>query len=181
MNPKNWYIEAKRFLQDTFGDDYKLFAGILAATSPQVSIQINWKFACRIYHEYKVGRKPDLAGCMRYHKPNIRRVLSGKSLSGRKVQNFYMNLIGDLNAVTIDTWMLRLFGWYKRHTRQTPTNKQYDKMARAFRSVAYNNKLYPAELQAILWVKYREHNGYKPISYILVGEDKRQYTFADLY
>lgn len=181
MNPKNWYIETRRFLQDVFGDDYKLFAGILAATSPQVTIQVNWNLACRIYHEYKAGREPNLIGCMRYHKPNVNRVLAGESLSGRKVQNFYQNIIGNLQAVTIDTWMLKLFGWNDRHTRKTPYKTQYDKMARGFRSVARNNELEPAELQAMLWIKYRERNGNEPVDYMMVGTDKRQYTFADLW
>ncbi len=181
MNSKNWYIDTQRFLQGTFGIDYKLFAGILAATSPQVTVQMNWNLTCRIYHDYKAGREPNLAGCMRYHKPNVRRVLAGEPLSGRKVQNFYQNLIGNFNAVTIDTWMLRLFGWYNRHTRKTPTKNQYDRMARAFCKIARANDFEPAEFQAILWVKYRKQNGYRPTDFISAGIDQRQYTFADLY
>ena len=178
---KNWYRYNQQFLQDIFGDDYELFAGILAATSPQVTVQINWNLACKIYHECKAGREPDLTSTMKNHKPNVRRVLAGEQLSGRKVQNFYRNLTGDLNAVTIDTLMLRLFTWFERGTKRVPTNRQYDKLACAFRSVAKNNGLKPAELQAILWVKYRQRAGYKPTDFITVGTDKRQYTFANLY
>lgn len=181
VNSKNWYIDAKRFIEEIFGNDADLFTALLVATSPQVTVQINWNLACKIYQQFKTGQEPDLISCMRNHKANVKRVLAGELLQGNKVKAFYANLRGDLSEVTIDGWMLKLFGWADRHTSVTPSNNQYRKLARAFRSVAKNNGYEPAEFQAILWVKFRTQNGYEPVSILSVGADKRQYTFEDLY
>lgn len=171
-----WYSQTTEFLQTTFGTDYKLIAALLAATSPQVRLSTSWTWTLRIYHQAKAGKNPDLSMLGSCHRLNVLRALAGESLSGRKVQSFYENLIGNNNAVTIDTWMLRLFGWYNRHNRY-PTVRQYDKLAARFANVAKNNGHTPAEFQAILWTKFRLKNKEKPTSYYIVGQDKKQMEF----
>lgn len=177
---QNWYSKTTDFLKDTFGDNYKLIAALLSACSPQVNLKTSWTWTIEIYNQYKAGKMPDLSKLMRCHRANVLRALAGQELSGRKVQNFYENLIGNDNAVTLDTWMLRLFGWYDRHIR-VPTDRQYDKLANRFRAVAKANGYAPAEFQAILWTKYRQQNGRQPVDYVKVGQDEKQYTFEDLF
>lgn len=176
MNARNWYNQTTEFLQDTFGTDYKLVAALLSATSPQVRLSTSWTWTLRIYYQAKAGKHPDLSKLGPCHKANVFRALAGEPLSGRKVSNFYENLIGNENAVTLDTWMLRLFGWYTRHIR-VPTDQQYDRLAVRFANVARGNGFSPAEFQAILWTKYRLQNGEKPASYCIAGQDKKQMIF----
>lgn len=180
MNYADWYKNDREFLQSTFGDDWQLVAALLAATSPRVGLKISWDWTVSIYRQFKVGRKIDFRDLHKYHRPNVKRALAGEQLSGRKVRAFYSALCGDVNAVVIDTWMLKLFKFYPRHSHN-PQGGNYDRLAATFRKVAKHNGLLPVELQAMLWIKYRQQNGYSPISYSSVGEDKKQYTFADLY
>lgn len=172
----NWYENDQRFLQSLYGTDTDLFAALLAACSPQVHVKISWDWANRIYQDYKTNRRIDYRGLMACHVPNVKRALTGEKLSGRKVQNFYANLTGDLDAVTLDSWMLRFFGWFLRHKR-TPTDRQYDKLAKRFRAIAKANGLKPAELQSAIWIRYRQKQGYKPVSYANIGADKKQMEF----
>lgn len=181
MNPKNWYSETKDFIESIFGENADLFTALLAATSPQQQVRANWNMALRIYKEYMAGAKPMMIGCMKCHRPNVLRALAGQELSGNKVRNFYCNLRGDFNAVTIDTWMLRLWKWFDRGTKRMPTNRQYERLANRFRLWCRNNGLVPAEAQALLWTYIRKQAGYKPVSFLTVGQDLRQYTFEDLW
>lgn len=172
----NWYQKDRKFLQAVYGNDADLFAALLSACSPQVHVKISWDWANRIYRDYKANRYINYRGLLKCHIPNVKRALAGEKLSGRKVQNFYANLTGDLNAVTLDSWMLRFFGWFDRHKR-TPTNRQYDRLVKRFVAIAKANGLKPAELQSAIWIKYRQENGFKPVSYSVIGADKKQMAF----
>ena len=176
---RNWYTKDRRFIRATFDSDWMLVASLLAATSPRVHVATSWQWAMDIYHQFKAGKQPDLSKYYPCHKANIRRALAGQPLSGDKVSAFYENLIGNLDAVTIDTWMLRLFNWFRKdEKRHNPEGGKYRQLAKVFRTVARHNGFAPAEFQAILWTHYRQTRGYKPTSYSEVGTDKRQGLFA---
>lgn len=181
VTAKNWYRDTQQYIETMFGDGADLFTALLAATSPQVRVKMSWDMAVQIYNEFNAGMIPSKIGLMGCHRPNVLRALAGEPLSGMKVRAFYANLRGDLNQVTIDTWMLKLFKWFERGTKRVPTVNQYRKLERTFQKIARNNGYEPAEFQAILWTWYREQAGYKPVSYFSVGQDLRQYTFADLF
>lgn len=174
---KNWYQKDREFLQSTFGTDWQLVAALLAATSPQVHIKISWNYAIEIYHRFKAGRQPELKRYHPAHRANISRALTGQPLSGSKVSAFYENLIGNEDAVTIDTWMLRLFRWFERGTKRVPTIRQHERLVKAFATVARYNGYTPAAFQAILWTHYRRKAGYQPTSYSRAGVDVRQMEF----
>lgn len=175
-----WYENDRKFLQQLFKQDWQLVAALLAATSPQVQMIASWQWTMRIYRDYSAGRKVRMDGLHKCHRKNVIRALSGQELSGRKVGAFYLALIGDNNAVVLDVWMLRLLKYYPEH-KHNPEGKRYDKLADRFRVIAKINNYKPAEFQAALWIKYRLQNGYKPVSYSTLGDDKKQLTFADLY
>lgn len=175
----NWYEKDRQFIQSLYGDDWQLICALLSATGPQVNLKTSWRWTIAVYRQYKAGRKIDLSPFMSCHRRNVLRALAGVPLSGRKVRNFYRNLIGDENAVTLDTWMLNLFGWYDRHKR-VPSNNQYDRLAERFRNVARRNGHTPATFQAMLWVKIRERAGHRPVSYSIAGVDARQGMLFDV-
>lgn len=176
----DWYEQDRQFLQSQFGNDWQLIAALLSATSPQVQLSTSWQWTLQIYADYIARRRVRLTGLHKCHRANVHRALAGEKLSGRKVTAFYAALCGDVNAVVLDVWMLRLLKYYPSHTHN-PQGKRYDKLADRFRAIAKANGYKPAEFQAILWIKYRLQNGYKPVSYSRIGQDKKQYNFADLF
>ena len=102
-----WYERDMEFLQQLFHHDWQLVAGLLAATSPQVRMITSWNWTMRIYRDYISGRKVRMDGLHKCHRSNVRHVLAGERLSGRKVRAFYNALTGDSNAVVLDVWMLQ--------------------------------------------------------------------------
>lgn len=128
-----WYEASHAALVEVFGkDDAARFAGILAATSPQTSVEANfintlniwknWTAAGRPTSRDKIlkimgqsvqgskGEKSVLDGW----KNNSVTALSTKDpfkiqLSGPKVQSFMKNLQGDYDYSTNDTWQGRAF------------------------------------------------------------------------
>lgn len=176
MNAKNWYQQTSDKLDEIFGPDADLIAALFSATSPQVQLETSYSWTIQIYNQYRRGESPDLSMLHRIHRKNVLRALAGERLSGRKVRAFYRALRGDLSAVVLDTWMLKMFNW----TKHNPEGRKYDKMARCFANVARMNGYEPAEFQAILWTDIRAKAGHKPISYLdCLSNDKQMELFPD--
>ena len=129
---KGWYKNSAQTLTHIFGSqDNGRFAALLAATSPQISVQGNLVNSLNIWKNWtKAGRPTDKkeitkimadsvqggteASVMDAWKNNTIRALSAADphtikLSGPKVQSFYKNLTGNMDEVTNDTWQGRAF------------------------------------------------------------------------
>jgi len=137
---RGWYEKSRAALQHVFADDADLFAGVLAATSPQNSVEMNLANALRIYRNWVSAGRPqdrqkiiDIMGqsvagtkgndsVLEAWINNTVEVLNGGNvISGPKVDSFWTNLrararqtpYGDVDpqdAVTLDAWMANLFG-----------------------------------------------------------------------
>lgn len=137
---RGWYENSRRALQHIFGDDADLFAGVLAATSPQNSVESNLTNALNIYRNWNAAGRPkgrnaivDIMGKSVSGAKGEESVLDawinntvnvlegGNVISGPKVDSFWTNLrsrarrssMGDVHpddAVTLDAWMANLFG-----------------------------------------------------------------------
>lgn len=167
---RHWYRDANRLINNLFGDDSYLFIDILSALSPQMSISKNWRYAVKIFTQHKAGQQIDYEGLSKNHKPNLRRALNREQLSGNKVKAFAENLKGNLDGVTIDTWMLWYFKWFDTHPNcKTPHNNQYQQITNKIRQFAKRYNLYPAELQAILWTAIRDKEGKSYKDFTKVG------------
>lgn len=162
---RNWYRDDIKHINETF-EDSRLFAALLAATSPRVSVSRSYKLSIRIYRQFKAGQAIDYSGILPAAIGNIKRALSGQELSGPKVRSFYQNLIGNENAVTIDVWMLKFFGIPNKGL----TKKQYQKLADKIRRYAKKVGLTASELQAILWTYTRKQENRKNISYSRISK-----------
>ncbi len=160
---KHWYAQQTRFLKHRFGDDWKLMAGLLAATSPRLKLRTSWDISLTILEAVQAGRPPVMWGLMKGHRLNVERALVGKKLSGNKVERFCQNLLGNLEVVTIDTWMLKL--WKVELTSHSKHSKKYGKLERAFQKWARSKGMKPANAQAMLWNYIRHKNGKKPVSF----------------
>ena len=129
---RGWYRDSAETIADIFGPDAPRFAGLLAALSPQVSVQDNLKNAVALWAAWdKAGRpvkkseiiklmkgslwgaqdrKGERVGVLPSWINNTVRALSVDDalnlvLSGPKVSSFAANLRNEVNEVTLDSWM----------------------------------------------------------------------------
>lgn len=128
-----WYRGSSQALMDVFGDDAPRFAQLLAAMSPQTSVESNLHNALSMWKNWTAaGRPTDEALIYRIMgksvqgggteksalgawKNNTYRALSAPNpqdvvLSGPKVDSFYHNLRDDVFRVTNDAWMANALG-----------------------------------------------------------------------
>lgn len=77
---------------------------------------------------------------------------TGSTLSrSRKVRSFYLNTLGNEDAVTVDVWATKAVGG----TMEQPSGGAYVAIAEAYRTVAARFGVTPREAQAIAWVATR--------------------------
>ena len=133
---RGWYENSARAILDIFGvEDAPRFAALLAALSPQTSVEANLINATKIWAAWTsyggIDRKRDrptdpdiilqimadnvpgkkgLDSVLEAWRNNSIRALTAEFpenliISGPKVNSFMMNLRGEVNEVTLDTWM----------------------------------------------------------------------------
>ena len=176
---KSWYIDCHDKLKIKYGIDLNFICGLIASISPQMNVRRNLDIAEAIYRDYQTDRNKfykvlknktkfyNTYGLFKPHYNNIVKVIfhdfnEPLILNGNKVQNFYLNLSGDYNAVTIDTWMLRYFN----HRNLNYLNKtDYIKYSNIIKEEGSKLNLKPAEYQAIIWIKIRIENNESPICF----------------
>lgn len=175
----DWYEDCTTTLVELFGqDDLKLTASLFAATSINTSLKSNVTLFRRAYHEYKndlpIGR----------YLPNIQQQLQyireGKELSGRKINSFARAMSGDPDAVVVDVWILRAFGFSNKTMRHTgahkgqmreggATKKQYDVIEEYIRTEAKQMGLQPRQFCAAIWGGIRTYQtGEKDTRYSMI-------------
>jgi hypothetical protein len=174
----SWYKDSHAKLKTKYGADIQLIAGLIASCSPQTPLHRNLLVAESIYTDFKASPEAFLKllknktkfyrkyGLFKPHYNNIKKVVfcqyfPGLKLSGNKVNSFYQNLIGNYNAVTIDSWMCQYFKIENNHIPKAI----YEKLAEVIRASAKKLELFPAELQAIIWTKTRAEAGELPLSF----------------
>jgi len=175
----NWYSRVREEIKSQYGDDWELFANLLAATSPRKQVGANWRLADKVYDWWKdappisarhvaiPGVIADL-GVMPSVIPNVIRALSREELSGPKVRAFAANLKGDMSQVTVDIWMLRLFDYDK------PTEKHRKEVVDYVIRAAAELGCEPAEVQAEMWQHSIRRAGREPKSYLVAAVKQRQ-------
>jgi len=127
---RGWYENSANALVETFGPDAPRFAALLAAMSPQQGVEVNLDRALNAWHAWDaagrpkdtrritnllnaVGRSTNEGKELGARIPNSIRALQSEDpatmfLSGPKVDAFHKNLLGDVQRVTLDTWMAQL-------------------------------------------------------------------------
>ena len=176
MSKKGWYERAGRAIRDIFGSDSERFVSLLAATSPRQSVQLNLHMAAELWKEWdEAGRPTDEPTLRELVEPavnlsarvnNAIRALRGEpledlpvtrgdgdsELSGYKVESFRKNLMGDLHAVTNDSWMAQFAGIPQA---KFATKAGYLAMSAKIRDVAKSLGLHPAEVQETIWAFFK--------------------------
>jgi len=125
---RGWYRASTQAIMDVFGPDAPRFASLLAAMSPQTSVESNLINTLNTWKNWTAAGRPTDAKAIRQimgssvqgtkgeesvleaWAANASRVLSADdplkvTLSGPKVDSFYRNLADDVYRVTNDAWM----------------------------------------------------------------------------
>lgn len=153
----NWYSDARSVIA-TLAENTRMnpirFAAIVAALSPRIRWNTNLDAAVRIARA-AVNKKaqPIVAGLPENRRRAWDIAKSGRfaeNIRGPKVTAFFANLIGDEWQVTIDVWMLQAAG-VKYANKST-----IDDITRTVRSIAIQNGLTAAQVQAIIWTVVRD-------------------------
>lgn len=152
MDGITWYRDSRKFargLAREHGTGLAKPAGIVAALSPQVQWGRNKLMAIEVMETgWTTGQTT-----ANIHK--AARIWEGERplsvLGGPKVRAFYRAIMGDPNAVVLDTWMATAIGW--------PTNsfseRQYERCAAALTKAARRCGVAPADFQAVVWTHVR--------------------------
>lgn len=119
---RGWYADSTKAIADIFGADAPKFAGLLAALSPQISVEGNLKNALNVWAGWEAAGRPSdpeaillsLRGTLRrtfgnslpaWENNSVRALTDAPLLSGPKVNSFMQNLLGNVEEVTNDAWM----------------------------------------------------------------------------
>jgi len=130
---KGWYQKAGKAINSVFGPDAPRFTALLAAMSPQTSVEINFHNAIRTFINWdKAGRPTDPVVIRKimedsslknpnsesesnimdvWYQNGVRALTSENpehesfQLSGPKVNSFFQNLRGHTHEVTNDSWI----------------------------------------------------------------------------
>lgn len=130
---RGWYRDTAEAVHAVFGDDTPRFAQLLAAMSPQTSVENNLINAVNTWKNWlAAGRPVDRDSIIRIMGESVQGSKGEESvlptwinnavpalatedpmsvtLSGPKVDSFWQNIIGETNEVTNDAWMANYAG-----------------------------------------------------------------------
>lgn len=156
-----WYADAYNIAEEIGqGIDPKISAAVIAALSPQCRWERNVRLAAHMINNFIHGRPcPRLTTTTRINKAwNILTHHSPHFLNGPKERAFYLDIMGDLNAVTLDSHMsFILLGFNKG--KFTPNQYRIGSTAVTHGANAYG--VAPTVAQAGSWWWMRELRPYK--------------------
>jgi hypothetical protein len=158
---RNWYAETFALFSQEYGEKAELFAKVVAATSINTSLKSNVTLARRAFRDLVEYER-----VVNRYLPNIRdqllHILHGRPLVGRKINNYQKAIVGCKDAVVVDVWILRAFGFAearqtltRKNYTPSPTTKQYDFIERWIKEYAACVDLEPRQVQASIWAGVR--------------------------
>lgn len=146
----NWYSEAQgiaKSMANLSGLSIEKCASILAAFSPRERWSTNVKYANMFIGG---GTPPTLTNNINMAYAAM--TLGFNALNGLKTNSFARNIAGDMDAVTIDVWMIRAAGM---DGNKGVNDSQYRILTEIVRDLAVDYRMAPAHLQALIWIIVR--------------------------
>ena len=173
-----WYRRSKAALDVVFKEDAPRFTALLAALSPQTSVESNLQNALQVWTAWvAAGRPTDIPSIKKIMGANVQGDKGDASvlkawvnnslialttpddaitLSGPKVNSFYLNLVGFDNEVTNDAWMANWAFVDQQVFSQAGTVRPgkspgYMAMSVLTRRAAIEANMDPMEVQETIW------------------------------
>ena len=146
-NATAWYRMARchaHAVAIVLGVSLECGASVISAFSPRVT----WNRNCVLAHAFANGEAVACLGNS-IRAAERAKTMGFGALNGLKTNAFARNIAGDTNPVTIDAWMLRPFGM------RSVNKRNYRILSEAIRTVAAENGMNPADMQALLWIRIR--------------------------
>jgi len=147
---ERWYADAKRHaerLAKRYNVTVEQAAGIIAVLSQRQ----RWERNLLLARDCLAGER--LVGIFGHQRDKAQRMRKGEHplevLRGPKIIAFYRAIMGDGEAIVLDTWMLHAMGYGR------VTVKQYDTLADRLRTQAADVGTTPSAFQAVCWVQVR--------------------------
>ena len=144
-----WYSDANSIARElSLNSEYTVeqCASVIAAFSPRMPWARNVYVATEFVNGNKVGALPV---SIRNAEKSL--TMGFDALNGDKTNAFARNIAGDLDAVTIDVWMIRAAGMDKAKINKS----EYRELANAVTEVANELTIAPAIVQALIWIIVR--------------------------
>ena len=154
-NGTAWYPNAHALALEISGGNLDAGAGVIAALSPRMTWIRNVMLARLAFETGLTG------GALGANITKANRILDGEPsdivLGGDKVRSFFSNIIDPLSdAVTIDAHAFDIAHGTKHGKDRPGIGKiMYRSLAQAYRDVANELDLAPAEVQSITWITHR--------------------------
>lgn len=155
-----WYSEAHAAVQALSATGpYTVHqaAATVAVLSPRLRWSVNLALAHHAIVSHQRGARVRPPAVFGSSWSKAMAILDGDdaALSGAKVRCFYSCLLGDQNAIAVDTWAARAAlgkeipnaSWVARH---------YSTLERAYRQAAKCRGVPPREFQAVVWTVIRD-------------------------
>jgi hypothetical protein len=161
----DWYDHTFNALNELLANDANktaLYVDLLASTSPQCAVRENIYRALFYLTALEEGWLWKLHERFEAHFNNCCRSFFALPLSGRKVNNFQENLLGNPDAVTVDTWIMRAFGLREismEREKSAPSRAEYDAVVDATTHFAHAYNVKPCQFQAAVWVGIKRLRG----------------------
>lgn len=154
-----WYDEAGRVVDDLAartGRSREHVAAVIAQLSPRTTWDRNKSGAVMLLTE-------DVApGCLAANVERARVALASPdplgTINGPKTSRFARNILGDRQAVTVDTWAIRVALPNQNDPEKILTRQGvYEAVEHAYRMAAEKVGVDPATMQATTWVVARNN------------------------
>ena len=162
VSARYWYERSGKAVLALTGGNVPLakkFMGLIAIYSPGTDVPSNMTAALKAWYQWLAG-KPIVAGRFGDLDEKASRLLyEDKHWEGEKTNNFYINLMRfvdpaeyeKLQGVTVDMWMMRLFGYAK----DSPTDQNYKFVETEVNRLAQELGWEPQQVQAALWTSIK--------------------------
>lgn len=153
---KAWYSYALsecQALAREFGQDISVIVAATAALSPNLKWENNIKGTRNVLlgHYY-------VPGAYGTNVKKARTIIETGNLDilrGNKVTSFALNILGDTEKITADTWAWRIWKNADYFAKPPSLDKIYDQIEADYQQAAAEVGLEPRQLQAITWVTIR--------------------------
>jgi hypothetical protein len=154
---RNWYVDAERDIAELCqrrGWNRERFTGILAVTSPRVSVARNLRITLQFMQTGEL-----LSNVMVTIRSGVTHYLNTGEIRGPKTGPFYAALLGDTSAVVLDVWMAKALDVEQSHF----SNRQIRyACGLRVRQVARSLRWSPRDTQAAIWTGIVRQSGNTP-------------------